>query len=66
MEPLDYQGRFHEALQRAFAAPDPSARAAYFELASFYREKIGDRIQMSPSPQLLNRVVTDSRARRTQ
>jgi hypothetical protein len=66
MEPLDCQDRFHEALQRAFAAPDPSVRTAYFELAAFCREKIGDRIQMSPSPQLLKRLVADSGARKDQ
>ena len=44
MEPRDYQDRFHEALQRAFASTNPAVRGAYFELASFYREKIGEQL----------------------
>jgi hypothetical protein len=55
MEPLDYHDRFDEALQRAFAASSPAVRRAYFELADFYREKLGGRANMQPSTQLLKK-----------
>lgn len=58
MEPRDYQDRFHEALQRAFAAANPAVRGAYFELASFYREKLGEQLQMQPSVQLLRTLAS--------
>lgn len=56
MEPVDYNYRFHEAIQHAFAATNPAVRVAYFELASFYREKLGSRLQMSPPADLLKRL----------
>jgi hypothetical protein len=61
MEPRDYQDRFHEALQRAFAAANPAVRAAYFKLASFYRQKIGEQLQMQPSAQLLKGLASRNR-----
>ena len=56
MESVHYNYRFHEAIQHAFAATNPAVRAAYFELASFYREKLGSRLQMSPPADLLKRL----------
>lgn len=33
--------RFHEALAKAFAARSANVRSAYFDLASFYHERLG-------------------------
>ena len=49
METLNYQDRFHEALQRAFAASNPGVRAAYFELALFYRNRLGGALRTPES-----------------
>jgi hypothetical protein len=66
METFDYRDRFHEALQQAFAARDPAVRVAYFELASFYREKIGGSLTPQPSAELMRRYARRSRAKARQ
>jgi hypothetical protein len=52
---IDYHGRFHEALAKAFAANAPSVRAAYFDLASFYHGKLPRGAQLQPSAEALQR-----------
>ena len=51
----DYQLRFHEALSKAFAARSSSVREAYFELATFYHEKLGGDLRLMPSHEELRR-----------
>jgi hypothetical protein len=63
MEMFTYDDRFHEALQQAFASSDPAVRMAYFELASFYREKAGVNGPLQPSQELLHRLASKPRAR---
>jgi len=48
MEQVDYRARFHQALSKAFAAQSAEARAAYFDLASYYREKLDDPADLYP------------------
>ena len=64
MESLDDQDRFYEALQRAFAARSPTVRAAYFELATLYREKLGDNLKMNPSPELMRRIAVAAKIKK--
>ena len=64
MEALDDQDRFYEALQRAFAATSPAVRAAYFELATLYREKLGDTLKMNPSPELMRRIAVAAKVKK--
>jgi hypothetical protein len=66
METFDYRDRFREALQQAFAAGDPAVRVAYFELASFYREKICGSVPTQPSAELMKRNARRSRAKAKQ
>jgi hypothetical protein len=40
MDQVDYRARFHQALAKAFAAQSIEVRTAYFDLASYYRDKI--------------------------
>jgi hypothetical protein len=54
----NYQYLFHEALQRAFAATAPSVRCAYFDLADFYRNKLGDSFQPNPPAEFLKRLAS--------
>lgn len=56
---------FHEALAKAFAAHAPQVRLAYFDLADFYRAKLGRRFQPQPSAKVLSHClgsVTDGQA----
>ena len=36
------QQRYREALSKAFSARAPQVRAAYLDLANFYRKELGD------------------------
>ena len=49
--------RFHEALSKAFAARASNVRAAYFDLANFYRQQLGDRAHICPSSEDLHRCL---------
>lgn len=40
MESVNYRDRLDDAVRRALAATSPAARAAYLELARFYRDKL--------------------------
>ena len=44
---------FHEVLAKAFAAHASRVRLAYFDLADFYRAKLGRRLQPKPSVKVL-------------
>lgn len=44
-----YRQRLHEALAKAFAARTPNVRGAYFDLASFYHEKLGSEPDIIPT-----------------
>ena len=49
--------RFHEALAKAFAANTLQVRLAYFDLADFYREKLGRRFHPQPSGEALRHCL---------
>lgn len=57
MRQADIQRRFQEALCRAFAARDPRARRAYFDLATFYHRRLGREALFHPPADLLKRFV---------
>jgi hypothetical protein len=40
MDEIDYRRRFQQALSKAFAAQSVDVRNAYFDLASYYRDKL--------------------------
>jgi hypothetical protein len=61
METYTYQDRFHEALQRAFAATNPAVRIAYFELAEFYSEKLGNAARLNSSSERMRRFLPPTR-----
>ena len=61
MEQIDYDRRFHEALSKAFAARSSSVRAAYFDLAAFYREKLGNLL-LQPSSEVLHICLSAQRS----
>lgn len=63
MEPFDYQDLFHEPLQKAFAATNPAVRTAYFELATFYRRRLGNDHKVQPSGDALKKIAARARAR---
>jgi hypothetical protein len=49
---------FHEALAKAFAAHAPEVRLAYFDLASFYREKLGRRFRSQAPGDMLRQCLS--------
>jgi hypothetical protein len=53
MHEVDYIARFHEALSKAFASNAPDVRAAYFDLANFYRQKLPPGAQLQPTCEVL-------------
>jgi hypothetical protein len=64
MEYVDYADRFHEALTKAFAARGAEVRAAYFDLASFYRTKLPAGAVLHPTDQTLARCLERTVAER--
>jgi hypothetical protein len=56
MQPSRYHECLHEALSKAFASRAVSVRLAYFDLASFYYEKIGAP-QMYPNGDVLKSIL---------
>lgn len=54
---MDEQRCFQEALRKAFAAQNPKARMAYFDLASFYHRRLEGTAHLHPSADLLREMV---------
>lgn len=52
MTRVDHARCFQEALTKAFAATSPRVRAAYFDLASFYHEKLGGSAHLYATSEL--------------
>jgi hypothetical protein len=50
MDEIDYRGRFQQALSKAFAAQSVDVRNAYFDLASYYRDKLEAPFEAYPLP----------------
>jgi len=48
VDTVDYRARFHRALSDAFAARTQEERAAHFDLASGYHEKLSGPADMFP------------------
>lgn len=57
MDAPDYSSRFDAAVAHAFASSDAGVRRAYLDLADFYRRKLSERLNIYPSPELLNKAV---------
>lgn len=55
-----YERRFHEALSQAFSAQSLRVRQAYFDLASYYREKAGGELQIHASDEVLRYCLRGS------
>ena len=52
-----FHRNYHEALSKAFAARASNVRAAYFDLAAYYYENMGNRAQTFPSNEDLQRCL---------
>jgi hypothetical protein len=59
-ESPDYNLRFHAAVAQAFASSDAAVRRAYFDLADFYRQKLGDGVNMFPSAEVLKATLAEA------
>lgn|GEM_PF-6900402 len=59
-ESPDYNLRFHAAVAQAFASSDAAVRRAYLDLADFYREKIGDGVNMFPPAEMLRATLVQA------
>lgn len=57
MDQKRYRQLLHEALAKAFAARTPNVRSAYFDLASFYHEKLGSDPDIVPTNAELQRCL---------
>jgi hypothetical protein len=57
LQSIEYARRFQAAMAEAFAATDAHARAAYFDLASFYHHKLRHPGVMYPPADELRRIV---------
>lgn len=56
---LEMSHAFQMAMMKAFAARAPEVRLAYFDLANFYRERLGREFQSQPSDAMLRQCLAD-------
>lgn len=59
-ESPDYNMRFHNAVAHAFSSSDAAVRRAYLDLADFYREKLGEGVNMFPSADVLRAALPEA------
>jgi hypothetical protein len=57
LQNIEYARRFQAAMAKAFAATDGNVRVAYFDLASFYHDKLRHPGVMYPPADELRRIV---------